>query len=309
MQHIHHRIDPGHVQRQAADQVVRQTLEVFVGFLRLDSTRHESVEGLIGHGNRLVHAVHRARGVEDDGGVGGFLPTVGDGRCLVLSQEVFHQKPTVELAEQLGIRLADELQPGNTELPAHWAFQYDDVAQSELLAVTDQALHQERERPHLRDHQLRDLLPLDHAVYLLLIEEVERVDMGHRSTRHVEAVEREDNLCRRGADERHARTVISRDASAGKRLGIAFPITEHLAIRVRPIAVPYGHAVQALVAERVHLFDEGPAGLVKDGALFEFRHQIRPLFFTALHGWCHPFFTVYTGKSNYICLQNGVQYR
>ena len=277
MQHVHHRIDPGRVQRKAANQVVRQALEVVIGFLRLESNWNEGVQRLIRQRNRLVHAVHGAGRVQDEGGIARFLFHVGNRRGFMLFQQVFHQKPTVELGEQGRVRLADNLQPRNDKLSAHRAFQHDDVAQPQLLAIAQQALHQQRERPDLRDDQVGDSLPLDHAVDLLLVVKVEMVDLRYRGACHVQAVNGEDALRRRRADDRGARPVLSRDADACECLGIPLPVAEQLAIRVRPIAVPHGNAVQAFVAERVHLLDERPARLIQHVPAFELLHQLRLL--------------------------------
>ena len=279
MQHIHHRVDPGHVQRQIGDHVLRGVLEILVGILGLDGAHHKGVHGLVGQGNRLVHAADRAGGVEDDGRL---ALAVGDGEGLVLLQKVLHHQAAFHVAEQLPVHVPDQLQRGNEELSSHWAFQHDDVAQAQHLAVAKQALHQLREGPDLRDDQVRDLLPLDHAVDLLFIVQVEGIDEGHGRADHVQAIERENRLGQRRADERHPGTVLGGDVDAGERLGVTLPVTEHLAVGVRPVSVGDGHAVQALRAVGIQVPDKGPARLVDQLSALQALHRLLKLFLLAV---------------------------
>ena len=257
--------------------MVRQLLEVVVGLLRFNGGWDECVEGLVRQGNRLVHAVHGARGVQDDGVVTRLALAVGDGAAIVFLQEVLHHEPVGKVAEHGRVRIAENLEQGNGELAAHGAFQHDDAAQPERFLFADQALHLQRKRPHFRDDQVGDSLPLEHVAALLLVVEVERVDDRHRGARHVHAVEREDRLRRRRADEHDPGVVLARDADARKRFRIPLPFAEQLAVGVRPVSIAHGYAVQSLVAEGVHLLDERPAGLIQHIPVFELLDQSFPL--------------------------------
>ena len=259
VQHVHHRVDPGHVQRQVGDHVLRGVLEVLVGLLGLDGAGHEGVHGLVGQGHRLVHAADRAGGVQHRDGV---ALAVGDGIALVLLQHIVHQQAARHLPELLLVDVADQLQRGNREIPAHGAGQHDDVAQAQQLLVAQQALHQLGIGEQLRDDQVGDLLTLDHAVNLLLVVQVEVIDDGHGRAGHVQAVVREDGLGQRRADQRHPRTGRAVDAHAGERLRVALPVAEHLPVGVRPVAVADGDALQAVLAVGVQIPDKGPARLI-----------------------------------------------
>ena len=271
--------------------MLRQALEVVVGILGLHGDRDEGVDVLVGQGNRLVHAVHGARGVQDDGAFGGLLPAIDDRRGLVLLEEVLHEETALELAEQRHVHLADGLECGDAVLSVQRALEKDDVAQAEHLAVAEQAFHELGEAPDLRDHQVRDLLPLDHGVHLLLVEEVEVIDEGHGGARHVETIEREGAFRQRRGNEADTRVVLTRDAHPRERLCILFPVTEHLTIRVGPIPVPNGDAVEALIAEGIHFLDERPRGLVQIGSAFKLLRKLSELIpFAFLHDGRMPSF-------------------
>ena len=66
MQHIHHGVDPGHVQRQIGDHVLRRVFEILKGVLRFQGAYHESVHGPIRHGDGFVNAADGAGGMQDD---------------------------------------------------------------------------------------------------------------------------------------------------------------------------------------------------------------------------------------------------
>ena len=279
MQHVHHRVDPGHVQGQVGDHVLRGVLEIRIGILGLQGAHHKGVHGLVGQGNRLVHAADGAGGVEYDGRL---ALAVGDGERLVLLQKVLHHQAAFHVAEQVLVHVPDHLQHGDAELAAHRALQQYDVAQAQHLPVAQQALHQLGEGVILGNQQVRDLLALNHAVDLLLIVQVEGIDEGHGRAGHVQAVERENRFGQGRADQRHPRAVLGGDVDAGKRLGVPLPVAEHLAVGVLAVAVRDGHAVQALRAVGIQFLDKRPARLVNQLAALQALHRLLKLFLLAL---------------------------
>ncbi len=287
MQHIHHRIDPGHVQCQIGDHMLRGILEIFKRLFRPDGADHKGIHGLVRQRNRLVHAADRSGGMKDNRR----LPfPVGNGICFIFDQQIFHQQTARHLPEQLFIDLPDRFQHRDAEFPAHGAFQQNDVADAQQLPQTKQAPHQPRKRIILGNDQIGDLFLLNHAVDLILIEKIKGIDERNGRSRHVEPVKGEDRLCQGCSDQGYPRAVLARQIDSGKRRGISFPLVNQLTIIVRPIAVADRNALLPLFTAEIQFPDKRPAGLVNQLTVLHALLYLRNLFLFAFFHRKRPFY-------------------
>ena len=76
MQHVHHSVDPGHIERQTGDHLFRPFLKILVSIQCFKDTRHCSIDCLIRHGNRLMHSADRAGRMKNDGLFDIFIPAI-----------------------------------------------------------------------------------------------------------------------------------------------------------------------------------------------------------------------------------------
>ena len=203
MHHVHHRIDPGSIQGQTADHVFRRFFEVFVSLLRFHGPRYGGIHGLVGHGNRLMHAADRTGRMKNHGSLGRPVLSVGDGECFMLFQQILHQKTAFQLTEQFPVQIADRFQRRDLILAAHRASQHDDIAQPQNLPLAQEALHQLRKCIKLRDQQIRDPFSFDHALDLLFVKKIKGIDQRYGSACHVQTVKRKYGFCQRRGDQRH----------------------------------------------------------------------------------------------------------
>ena len=226
-----------------------------------------------------MYAADRSRRMQDNGGIGEFRVSVDDGFRLMILQKVLHQKPAGKLAEHERVQLAHGFQHGNGVFAAHGAFQQDNVSQAQKLPVTHEPLHDLRKSKHLGNHQIGDFFPFDHGADALIIIQIEMINEGYGSPRHVQAVERENRLRLLRADQPHAGTVVSVNVYGGESFRVSLPITEHLAVGVLPIPVVKRHAVQALLAAGIQFLDKGPAFLIRYFTVLDAGHELFRLFF------------------------------
>ena len=141
MQHIHHGINPRHIQRQIGNHVLRCFFEIRIDFFCFQSAQHKGVHCLVCHWNRFMHAADSTGCMENDRC---HLLTVGDGIRVILFQKILHQESSIQFAEQFLVRVAHHFQRRNAEISSHRAFKKNDIAQPKQLSVSQQTLHQQR---------------------------------------------------------------------------------------------------------------------------------------------------------------------
>ena len=205
MQRVNHEVSPVQIVRDECDYVLGYLLEILERFLCFEQAQHKGIHGLVGQRYRLMHTADGSCGMKD---YGTLLLRIGDGVCLILLQKILHQDTVLEFAVQLSVQLPCYFERRDCEIPSHGAGNHNDLLDTQKFPVPEKTLHQIRECEDLRDHQIRDLLPLYHAVDLLLIIQVEMVDDRHARTGHVQAVQCEERLGQRYADEPYAGVVI-----------------------------------------------------------------------------------------------------